>query len=63
MILVYLPEVSLLSSLLESSKALLKEQALQGGQVRVGGGQRLTLAPRVCSHRPEPAFREDSFAA
>jgi len=33
----------------------LKQQPLEGGQVRVHARQRLAVAPRVAPHRPEPA--------
>lgn len=55
------PVVSLFGGLFQACKAILKEQALQAGQVRVGGGQSLTPAPRVRTHRPEPAHTQQLF--
>ena len=42
-----IPVVSGFSGLLQASEALLKEQMLEAGQVRVGGREGLTLAPGV----------------
>ena len=51
------PVVSGLGGLLQAGKALLKQQALEARQVRVGGREGLALAPGVRAYRPEPAVR------
>ena len=56
------PVVSGVSGLLQGSKALLKEQMLEAGQVGVGGGEGLTLAPGVRPHWPKPTPQQHSLA-